>query len=172
MPWSLQSQELGAEAWETGGEEVMFCSGYLGIPETGRIKPLKSTDNDQLTQPQLSGPLFLSEVVPLVHPTGPGYPACCKLLDVSNDEADSDDESVGSGGGDRLDLVVRHHAVVVLHEDGAPLGELGARLVTLALLLCPLQEDVLAGQAGRHQGACQQIKPKGQKAESWKLLEI
>ena len=115
---------------------------------------MKSTDDDQLTQPQLSGPLFLSEVVPLVHPMRPRYPACCKLLDVSNDDADSDDveddESVGSGGGDRLDLVVRHHAVVVLHEDGAPLGELGARLVTLALLLCPLQEDVLAGHGGRH----------------------
>ena len=78
----------------------MFCSGYLGIPETWRTKPLKSTDDNQLTQPQLSGPLFLCEVVPLVHPTRPGYPACCKLLDVSNDDADSDDESVGSGGGD------------------------------------------------------------------------
>ena len=53
-------------------------------------------------------------------------------------------------GGDRLDLVVHHHAVVVLHEDGAPLGELGARVVTLALLLCPLQEHILAGHGGRH----------------------
>ena len=153
MPWSLQSQELGAEAWETGGEEVMFCSGYLGIPETGRIKPLKSTDDNQLTQPQLSSPLFLSEVVPLVHPTGPGDPSCRILLVLSHNDDDNDNDgadSGGSGGGDRLDLVVRHHAVVVLHEDGAPLGELGARLVTLALLLCPLQEDVLAGYGGRH----------------------
>ena len=83
-----------------------------------------------------------------------------------DNDNDGDDNSGSGGGGDGLNLVVRHHAVVVLHEDGAPLGELGARLVTLALLLCPLQENVLAGQAGRHQGACQQIKPKEQKAEA------
>ena len=135
MPWSLQSQELGAEAWETGGEEVMFCSGYLGIPETGRTKPLKSTDNDQLTQPQLSGPLFLSEVVPLVHPTGPRHPAGGELL------------------------VVLHHPVVVLHEDGATLGELGPGVVLLALLLSPVEEDILAGQAGDHQSTCKQVEP-------------
>ena len=153
MPWSLQSQELGAEAWETGGEEVMFCSGYLGIPEMWRIRTLTSTDDDnQLTQAQLSGPLFLCEVVPLVHPTGPGYPACRILLVLSHndDDNDNDGDDSGGGGGDGLNLVVRHHAVVVLHEDGAPLGELGARVVTLALLLCPLQEDVLAGHGGRH----------------------
>ena len=115
---------------------------------------MTSTDDDnQLTQAQLSGPLFLSEVVPLVHPTRPGYPACRILLVLSHNDDDNvndGDDSGGVGGGGGLDLVVRHHAVVVLHEDGAPLGELGARAVTLALLLSPLQEHILAGQAGRH----------------------
>ena len=117
---------------------------------------MTSTDDNQLTQAQLSGPLFLCEVVPLVHPTGPGDPACRILLVLSHNDDDNDNDGDdsggvgGGGGGDGLNLVVRHHAVVVLHEDGAPLGELGARLVMLALLLGPLQEDVLAGQAGRH----------------------
>merc|ERR1711971_1251408 len=32
-PWSLQSNELGAAPVKCGdGEEVMFCSGYWGIP--------------------------------------------------------------------------------------------------------------------------------------------
>ena len=91
--------------------------------------------SDQPTQSQLCGPLLLSEVVPLVHPTGPRHPAGGELL------------------------VVLHHPVVVLHEDGAALGELGPGVVLLALLLSPVEEDILAGQAGDHQSTCKQVEP-------------
>ena len=91
--------------------------------------------SDQPTQSQLCGPLLLSEVVPLVHPAGPGHPPGGELL------------------------VVLHHPVVVLHEDGAALGELGPGVVLLALLLSPVEEDILAGQAGDHQSTCKQVEP-------------
>ena len=92
--------------------------------------------SDQPTQSQLCGPLLLSEVVPLVHPTGPRHPAGGELL------------------------VVLHHPVVVLHEDGAALGDLGPGVVLPALLLRPVQEHILAGQAGSHQSARQQKEPE------------
>merc|ERR1719163_28089 len=86
-------------------------------------------------QSQLSHPLLLCEVVPLVDPTSPGHTAGSELL------------------------VVLHHPVVVLHEDGAALGDLGPGVVLPALLLRPVQEHILAGQARSHQSARQQKEP-------------
>ena len=125
----------------------MFCSGYWGIPAKWQLKPssLQVTDRQckKPTQSQLRCPLLLSEVVPLVHPTSPRHPTCSELL------------------------VVLDHPVVVLHEDVAPLGELGPGVVLPALLLRPVQEDILAGQAGRNQGARQQIEPEEHGQKLW-----
>ena len=89
------------------------------------------------TYSHLCSPLLHGEVVPLVHPAGPGHLAGSEVL------------------------VVLHHPVVVLHEDGLPHGQLCLGLVLLALLLRPLEEDILVGQADRNQGAQdKQMKPE------------
>ena len=90
----------------------------------------------QLTQSHLCFPLLLCEVVPLVDPASPGHLTCGELL------------------------VVRQHPVVVLHEDGLPLRQLGLGLVLPALLLHPVEEhSLLVSQANSHQGARQQMQP-------------
>ena len=99
-------------------------------------KAVRAFQSSQPTQSQLCSPLLLSEVVPLVHPAGPGHPPGGELL------------------------VVLHHPVVVLHEDGAALGDLGPGVVLPALLLRPVQEHILAGQGRSHQSACQQKEPE------------
>ena len=92
----------------------------------------------RLTKSHLCKPLFLGEVVPLVDPASPRDAARGKLL------------------------VVLQHPVVVLHEDCLPLRHLGLGVVLPPLLLGPVEEDILIGQADSHQDARQQMEPLDQ----------
>ena len=150
MPWLLQSQELGAASvgFGWGVELVVFCSSILpDIPVTQKMRSISARNVNmydsiykalqQPTYSHLCPPLLHGEVVPLVHPASPGHLAGIEVL------------------------VVLHHPVVVLHEDGLPHGQLCLGLVLLALLLRPLEEDILVGQADRNQGAQdEQMKPE------------